>query len=138
MPNKSSQNRSIWSQLVYYFCHFKTVDKICRWLDSNGEPMMSEAAALPTEPQPLPICLLVCISVTAGKFVQSKGLKTIQSGGHFSKSLRSLETEVWSENFASGWVGKTNFIPVRLKPVETNSNWLKRIITGQSKVYKKV
>ena len=26
----------------------------CRWLDSNGGPLVSEATALPTKPQPLP------------------------------------------------------------------------------------
>ena len=29
-------------------------NKICRWLDSNHGPLVSEATALPTEPQPLP------------------------------------------------------------------------------------
>ena len=28
--------------------------KVCRRLDSNGGPLVSEATALPTEPQPLP------------------------------------------------------------------------------------
>ena len=28
--------------------------KICRWLDSNRGPLILEASALPTEPQPLP------------------------------------------------------------------------------------
>ena len=29
--------------------------KFCRWLDLNCRPLVSEATALPTEPQPLPI-----------------------------------------------------------------------------------
>ena len=29
-------------------------NKFCRWLDSNRRPLVSEAAALPTQPQPLP------------------------------------------------------------------------------------
>ena len=29
----------------------------CRWLDSNRGPLVSEATALPTEPQPLLLCL---------------------------------------------------------------------------------
>ena len=28
--------------------------KVCQWLDSNRGPLVSEATALPTEPQPLP------------------------------------------------------------------------------------
>ena len=46
--------------LFLYFYLFNTVDskqtfgKFCRWLDSNrGSPLVSEATALPTEPQPL-------------------------------------------------------------------------------------
>ena len=40
-----------------YFRLFNTVDstyKFCRWLDSNRGPLVSEATALPTAPQPLP------------------------------------------------------------------------------------
>ena len=33
--------------------------KICQWLDSNRGPLVLEATALPTEPQPLPF-LLAC------------------------------------------------------------------------------
>ena len=33
----------------------------CRWLDSNRGPLVSEAAALPTEPQPLPLKNLLCL-----------------------------------------------------------------------------
>ena len=29
-------------------------NKFCQWLDSNCRPLVSEATALPTEPQPLP------------------------------------------------------------------------------------
>ena len=36
-------------------------NKSCRWLDSNPGPLVSEATALPTAPQPLPI-LGNCIS----------------------------------------------------------------------------
>ena len=32
--------------------------KICQWLESNCGPLVLEATALPTEPQPLPIHLL--------------------------------------------------------------------------------
>ena len=44
-----------------YFRLFNTVDskqmldKACWWLDSNCRSLVSEATALPTEPQPLPI-----------------------------------------------------------------------------------
>ena len=44
-----------------YFRLFNIVDskqmfnKFCQWLDSNRGPLVSEATALPTEPQPLPI-----------------------------------------------------------------------------------
>ena len=44
-----------------YFHLFNTVDnkqmfyiKVCRWLDSNRGPLVSDVTALPTEPQPLP------------------------------------------------------------------------------------
>ena len=46
--------------LFHYFRLFNTVDskqlfnKFCRWLDSNRRPLVLEATALPTEPQPLP------------------------------------------------------------------------------------
>ena len=48
--------------LFFYFRFFNTIQltenkcsiKICRRLDSNRGPMISEATALPTEPQPLP------------------------------------------------------------------------------------
>ena len=49
--------------LFVYFRLFNTVAstqmfhiKVCRWLDSNRGPLVSEATALPTEPQPLPKC----------------------------------------------------------------------------------
>ena len=54
------------SYLYIYFRLFDIVDskqmfnKICRWLDSNHGPLVSEATALPTEPQPLPDILIVC------------------------------------------------------------------------------
>ena len=32
---------------------------VCRWLDSNHRPLVSEATALPTEPQPLPKTFLL-------------------------------------------------------------------------------
>ena len=46
--------------LFIYFRLFNTVDnkqmlnKFCRWLESNRGPLVSKAASLPTEPQPLP------------------------------------------------------------------------------------
>ena len=30
-------------------------NNFCQWLDSNRRPLLSEATALPTQPQPLPI-----------------------------------------------------------------------------------
>ena len=48
------------SRPLFYFRILNTVDskqmfyKIFRCLDSNRRPLVSEAAALPTEPQPLP------------------------------------------------------------------------------------
>ena len=48
-----------------YFRLFNTVDskqmfnKFCRWLDSNRGPLVLEATALPTEPQPLLLHLIV-------------------------------------------------------------------------------
>ena len=49
--------------LFVYFCLFHSKQVLCkigRWLDSNRGPMVSEATALPTEPQPLPkiVCFL--------------------------------------------------------------------------------
>ena len=35
--------------------------KICQWLDLNRRPLLSEATALPTEPQPLPNGLLLSL-----------------------------------------------------------------------------
>ena len=34
--------------------------KVCLWLDSNRGPLASEATALPTEPQPLPLNIFCC------------------------------------------------------------------------------
>ena len=36
--------------------------KVCQWLDSNGKPLVSEATALPTEPQPLPNWPLLAVT----------------------------------------------------------------------------
>ena len=36
--------------------------KFCRWLDSNSGPLVLEATALPTEPQPLPKYFLLRIT----------------------------------------------------------------------------
>ena len=38
----------------------KCLIKVCRRLDSNRGSLVSKAAALPTEPQPLPLC---CITI---------------------------------------------------------------------------
>ena len=43
-----------------YFCLFSTVDrhvqyKFCRWMDLNRGPLVLDATAPPTEPQPMPI-----------------------------------------------------------------------------------
>ena len=50
-----------------YYCLFNTVDiilmfniKVCMWLDSNCGPLLLEATALPTEPQPLPMTAPLC------------------------------------------------------------------------------
>ena len=40
-------------------------NKFCRWLDSNRGPLVLEARALPTEPQPLPNMLNLYSSVRA-------------------------------------------------------------------------
>ena len=41
------------TQLTVYNCSI-LINFICRWLDSNHGPLVLEAPALPTEPQPLP------------------------------------------------------------------------------------
>ena len=46
------------SQSLFWFSSFPihlTVCKVCRRLDSNRGPLVSEATTLPTEPQPLPL-----------------------------------------------------------------------------------
>ena len=43
------------TQLRVYKCSI--LINFCRWLDSNRGPLVSEATALPTEPQPLPCSL---------------------------------------------------------------------------------
>ena len=52
--------RLFFLKVGHYFRLFNTVAstqmfhiKVCRWLDSNRGPLVSEATALPTEPQPL-------------------------------------------------------------------------------------
>ena len=53
--------------LFLYFCLFykqltvTRLNKSCRWLDSNPGPLVSEATALSTVPQPLPY-KLTCLS----------------------------------------------------------------------------
>ena len=39
---------------LQYSCGIQMFNKFCRWLDSNRGPMVLEATALQTEPQPLP------------------------------------------------------------------------------------
>ena len=41
------QHNTVDSKQMFYI-------KICRWLDSNGGPLVLEATSVPTEPQPLP------------------------------------------------------------------------------------
>ena len=67
-----------------YFCFFSvqlTVHnvqyKFCRWLDSNLGPLVSEATALPTEPQPLPISYVWQII----SFVNSSPIQKIDRPG---------------------------------------------------------
>ena len=57
--------------LFLYFRLFDTVDskqmfnKFCQWLDLNRGPLVSEATALPTEPQPLPVWTNLCLHIIA-------------------------------------------------------------------------
>ena len=44
------------TQLTVYKCSI--LINFCQWLDSNRGPLVSEATALPTEPQPLPMFYL--------------------------------------------------------------------------------
>ena len=57
--------------LLLYLGLFNTVDNnqkfyliVCRWLDSNCGPLMLEATAIPTGPQPLSLCLLASITIS--------------------------------------------------------------------------
>ena len=59
-------NRPFLASFSYY-CLFNTVDiilmfniKVCMWLDSNCGPLLLEATALPTEPQPLLNYHIIC------------------------------------------------------------------------------
>ena len=51
---------AITSLFFFYFCLFykqltmSRFNKSCRWLDSSRGPLVLEATAMPTEPQPLP------------------------------------------------------------------------------------
>ena len=55
--------------LFLYFRLFNTVDsiqlfnKFCQWLEPNRRPLALEATALPTEPQPLPLCRCLASAV---------------------------------------------------------------------------
>ena len=57
---------------VFLFSLQSTVNsvqyKFCRWLDSNCGPLVLEATALPTEPQPLPLKVFL----SPLKFINSK------------------------------------------------------------------
>ena len=80
-PSYSSSTKTgrIWVRTLFfkwaipglffvYFCLFNTVDsayKFCQWPDSNCGPLVSEATALPTAPQPLPKSVHCCISGVA-------------------------------------------------------------------------
>ena len=54
------------------------INKFCQWLDSNRGPLVSEATALPTEPQPLPnlyeLCLLLYLYTSEQALIVSKGV----------------------------------------------------------------
>ena len=70
--------------LFLYFRLFNTVDskqmfhiKACWWLDLNRGPLVSEATALPTEPQPLPISYVWQII----SFVNSSPIQKIDRPG---------------------------------------------------------
>ena len=60
-----------------YFCLFNTQlfninVKPCRWLDLNCGPLVSEATALPTDPQPLPLYYNIITSNTRRYSIEQK------------------------------------------------------------------
>ena len=64
----------VFSIHSWQFTNVQYVNFFCQWLDSNQGPLVSEATALPTEPQPLPI--QICwIGISFTCLVESKPVK---------------------------------------------------------------
>ena len=56
---------------IFVFLIQLIVNKICWWLDSNRGSLVSEATALPTDPQPLPSCFSMLLLLKIPKMPAS-------------------------------------------------------------------
>ena len=72
-----------------------TFIKFCQWLDLNRGPLVSKAATLPTEPQPLPIILVFVHNLLHNGFLVLLPLLTEKL------SLLSLGIEPWVAQMTS-------------------------------------
>ena len=68
---------------------------MCRWLDSNRGPLVSEATALPTEPQPLAFWNLFMTSIPAKLARKFK----LMSPENLFRSFLSFFVGIWNEFF---------------------------------------
>ena len=64
-------------------------NKSCRWLDSNPGPLVLEATALPTAPQPLPIYLIFLHTAAHCIFIQVCPNRGLSSPSNVNFLLRS-------------------------------------------------
>ena len=97
-----------------YFRLFNTVAstqmfhiKVCRWLDSNRGPLVSEATALPTEPQPNLIIFLPFL------FFSSKWMKRLNGWIFFKKHFWQLMQLSLQTNFFNTAISKCGYFFVK-------------------------
>ena len=85
--------------------------KVCQWLDSNHRPLASEATALTTEPQPLPIQQKVWISKELLHIVGNMATTS-------SMAVRWCEFDSWSWKETSSH----KFVELSLKRQKLNKS----------------
>ena len=71
-------------------------NKFSRWLDSNSGPLVSEAMALPTEPQPLPY--IKCFTeAAADEVVSAKQMSLRCNLSHWTIGARKILSKLSSK-----------------------------------------
>ena len=100
--------------------------KVWRWLDSNRGPLLSEATALPTEPQPLPIFSYL---PTLG-YVRQKNTKMIISSSSSWSSLSLSCFFLWAQKLR--FVGQIKLRTLSLSLPFSLCKWFLEAVKGVS------